>query len=103
MSWKPEIEHLRAREALAEKMGGEERVARQISQGKSTARARVDALLDDGSFHEIGKIAGVATYRADGEMDSFLPSNRVTGRGRIEGRPVGAGDPAIIESQFGRP
>lgn len=89
MSWKPEIEHLRAREALAEQMGGEERVARQLAQGKSTARARVDALLDPGSFHEIGKIAGVAEYHPDGSLKSYLPSNMVTGRGRIDGRPVG--------------
>ncbi|CAN1503821.1 COG4799 Acetyl-CoA carboxylase, carboxyltransferase component (subunits alpha and beta) [Caulobacteraceae bacterium] len=89
MSWKPEIEQLRAREALAEQMGGEERVARQLAQGKSTARARVDALLDPGSFHEIGKIAGVADYNSDGSLKSYLPSNMVTGRGRIDGRPVG--------------
>lgn len=89
MSWKPEIEQLRVREALAEQMGGEERVARQLAQGKSTARARVDALLDPGSFHEIGKIAGVADYHPDGSLKSYLPSNMVTGRGRIDGRPVG--------------
>lgn len=89
MSWKPEIDHLRAREALAEQMGGDERVSRQKSQGKLTARDRVDALLDPGSFHEIGKIAGVADYAADGSLASFTPSNMITGRGRIEGRPVG--------------
>lgn len=89
MSWKPEIDHLRAREALAEQMGGDERVSRQKSQGKLTARDRVDALLDPGSFHEIGKIAGVADYAADGNLASFTPSNMITGRGRIEGRPVG--------------
>lgn len=89
MSWKPEIDHLRAREALAEKMGGDERVSRQKSQGKLTARDRVDLLLDPGSFHEIGKISGVADYAADGSLASFTPSNMITGRGRIEGRPVG--------------
>ena len=89
MSWKPEIDHLRAREALAEKMGGDERVSRQKSQGKLTARDRVDLLLDPGSFHEIGKISGVADYAADGSLASFTPSNMITGRGQIEGRPVG--------------
>lgn len=88
MSWKPEIDELRAREALAEAMGGVERVERQIGQGKLTARARVTALLDEDSFHEIGKIAGVATYDDGGNLEAFQPSNMITGRGRIEGRPV---------------
>jgi acetyl-CoA carboxylase carboxyltransferase component len=95
MSWKPEIEELRAREALAETMGGAERVERQKAQGKLTSRERVTALLDTGSFHEIGKIAGVATYSADGVLETFQPSNMVTGRGRIDGRPV-----AIIADDF---
>lgn len=88
MSWKAEIEELRRREALAEQMGGEERVARQKSMGKLTVRERVGALLDPGSLHEIGKIAGKAAYGADNEMTSFLASNFVVGRGRIGGRPV---------------
>jgi propionyl-CoA carboxylase beta chain len=88
MSWEKEIEELRAREALAEHMGGEERVTRQKSLGKLTVRERVDALLDPGSFHEIGKIAGSAEYAADESLASFRASNFVVGRGRIAGRPV---------------
>jgi acetyl-CoA carboxylase carboxyltransferase component len=88
VSWQREIDELRAREALAEGMGGEERVSRQKAQGKLTARERVDGLLDPGSFHEVGKIAGRAEYGPDGTMLSYLASNMVTGRGRIDGRPV---------------
>jgi len=88
MSWRKDIEELRRREALAEQMGGEERVARQKSVGKLTARERVDALLDRNSFHETGKIAGRAAYGADNEMKSFLPTPFVVGRGLINGRPV---------------
>lgn len=88
MSWKPEIEELRRRETLAEEMGGEERVARQKSFGKMTVRDRVDALIDPGSLHEVGKIAGAATYGEDGAMESFRPANMVFGRARIDGRPV---------------
>jgi acetyl-CoA carboxylase carboxyltransferase component len=95
MSWKPEIEELRAREALAEAMGGPQRVERQKAQGKLTARERVLAILDVDSFHEIGKLAGVATYLEDGTLDTFVPANMVTGRGRIDGRPV-----AIIGDDF---
>lgn len=88
MSWQPEIDELRAREALAEQMGGADAVARQTGQGKLTVRARVDALLDPGSLHEIGKIAGSASYGPDGTLDSFRASNFVVGHGRIAGRPV---------------
>ena len=83
MSWRKDIEELRARETLAEEMGGQERVARQKSLGKLTVRERVDALLDPGSLHEIGKIAGQAEYGADGELLSFRASNFVVGRGRV--------------------
>lgn len=95
MSWKPEIDELRAREAMAETMGGPERVARQKAQGKLTARERVAALLDDGTFHEVGKIAGIASYNEDGSIAGFQPSNMVTGRGQVNGRPV-----AIIADDF---
>jgi acetyl-CoA carboxylase carboxyltransferase component len=88
MSWKKDIEELKRREALAEQMGGEERVARQKASGKLTARERVDAVLDAGSFHETGKIAGRANYSADNEMADFLPTPFVVGRGLIDGRPV---------------
>lgn len=88
MSWEKDIEDLRAREALAEAMGGEERVARQKSSGKLTARERVEALLDPGSFHEVGKIAGKAEYGADNQLASFLATPFVVGRGAIDGKPV---------------
>ncbi|MBU6373098.1 MAG: methylmalonyl-CoA carboxyltransferase [Alphaproteobacteria bacterium] len=88
MSWRKDIDELRAREAMAEEMGGGERVARQKSLGKLTVRERVDALLDPGSLHEIGKIAGEARYDADGALESFRASNFVVGRGRVAGRPV---------------
>jgi acetyl-CoA carboxylase carboxyltransferase component len=88
MSWKPEIDELHTRSSMAEAMGGPERVARQRDQGKLTARERVLALLDDDSFHEIGKLAGVASYNSEGQLETFQPANMVTGRGRIDGRPV---------------
>ncbi|HXU09071.1 MAG TPA: carboxyl transferase domain-containing protein, partial [Blastocatellia bacterium] len=55
--------------------------------GKLTVRERIDRLLDPGSFHEIGALAGQATYE-NGQLVSFIPSNFVMGTGRIEGRRV---------------
>lgn len=58
MSWEPELEELRRREALARRMGGEERVQRQHASGRLTVRERVGRLFDPGTFHEVGAIAG---------------------------------------------
>ncbi len=88
MSWQKAIEELRRRERLAEEMGGEEPVSRQRGRGKLTVRERVAFLADPGSFHEIGKIAGRASYGADDELSGFMPSNSVMGRARLDGRPA---------------
>src|SRR3990167_4228124 len=88
MSWEKSIEELRRRERLAERMGGDEPVERQRGRGKLTVRERVAFLADPGSFHEIGKIAGKAVYGPDDEIEAFTPSTSVTGRARIENRPV---------------
>jgi len=88
VSWQKEIDELRRREALARRMGGPEKVKRQHDGGKLTVRERVERLLDPGSFHEIGALAGWAKYGADGELADFTPANLVFGRGRIAGRPV---------------
>ncbi len=88
MSWKESIEELRRRERMAEKMGGEEPVSRQRGRGKLTVRERVSFLVDPGSFHEIGKIAGVATYDEDEKLESFMASNSVVGRATLDNRPV---------------
>jgi len=91
MSWKSELEELKRRKALALKMGGADKVKRQHDAGKLTVRERIEKLLDAGSFHEIGTIAGKATYDEKGEISDFLPANFVIGRGRIEDRPVVVG------------
>jgi acetyl-CoA carboxylase carboxyltransferase component len=88
MSWKKEIEHLREREKLGEKMGGEEKLARQHGAGKLDARERIMRLVDLGSFREIGKIAGKGSYDDAGELTDFAPSNFIFGRANIDGRAV---------------
>src|ERR671923_898706 len=91
MSWHSEMEELRRREALAEQLGGPERVKRQHDGGRLTIRERLDLLVDPGSFHELGKIAGKATYDRDNNLAGFTPSNFVFGRARVDGRPVVVG------------
>ncbi len=110
MSWEAEIEELRRREAFAKQMGGAEKVKRQHDGGKLTVRERIDHLLDKGSFHEIGTIAGRARYGDNGELQELSPTNFIFGRGKLDGRPVvvggddftvrgGAADAAIWQKQ----
>jgi len=88
MTWKPEIEELRRREAFAREMGGEEKIKRQHDAGRLTVRERLERLLDKGSFHEIGALGGVASYDTDGGLEHVRPANFLFGRGDLEGRRV---------------
>jgi acetyl-CoA carboxylase carboxyltransferase component len=90
MSWESEIEEIRRRRQLAEGMGGEEAIARQHAGGKLTVRERIAALLDEGSFREVGALAGRALYD-NGKLDAFRPSNFVFGTGRVNGRKLVVG------------
>lgn len=91
MEWQPEIEELEHRRSLARELGGVERVDRQRRSGKATCRERISALLDDGSFREIGSLAGWADRDELGRVESFTPANFVAGRGTVAGRPVMVG------------
>jgi acetyl-CoA carboxylase carboxyltransferase component len=91
MDWQEELAELRRREAMAEALGGPERVKRQHEGGRLTIRERLARLVDPGSFHELGKIAGRATYDAQNDLKTFTPSNFVFGRARLDGRPVVVG------------
>jgi acetyl-CoA carboxylase carboxyltransferase component len=78
-SWDPVLDHLARRRDGARAMGGEERLAKHRAAGKLDARARIDHLLDHGTFHEIGTLVG----REDEPADAL-----VMGSGQVEGRPV---------------
>ena len=88
MNWEKDVEELRRREALAERMGGAEKVARQHGRGKLDARARIAGLVDAGSFREIGKIAGAGRYDEAGDLADLTPSNFIFGRADVGGRPA---------------
>lgn len=79
--WGETLGDLEGRRRAARAMGGEARLAKHRAAGKLDARARVEALLDPGSFREIGTLVG-------GEVPS---DGLVGGSGEIEGRPVMVG------------
>lgn len=82
------LDELARRTALAQRMGGDEKVARHRSFGKLPVRERIAALADEGSFVEVGALAGSGRYDEEGRLVDFTPSNLVFGRARIGGRPV---------------
>jgi acetyl-CoA carboxylase carboxyltransferase component len=88
MAWKPELEELQRREALARQMGGPDKVKRQHDAGRLTVRERIDRMVDAGSFHEVGALAGVGEYDSHGHLKHVTPANCVFGRGKVDGRPV---------------
>ena len=88
MPWTPELDDLQRRTALAQLMGGADKVKRQHDAGRLTVRERISRLLDAGSFHEVGALSGIGEYDAQGGLVHVTPANCVFGRGRIAGRPV---------------
>ncbi len=82
------LELLQRKRAEAELGGGAERIQAQHDKGKLTARERLDALLDRGSFVELDRFV---THRSSdfGLADEkYLGDGVVTGHGRIDGRQV---------------
>jgi len=68
--------------------GGEKRIATQHKKGKLTARERVDLLLDEGSFEEIGKFVTHRSHEFGLEKQKILGDGVITGFGTINGRQV---------------
>lgn len=109
--WSAEVAEIERRRQLALAMGGPEKVARQRQDGKLTARERIEAMADAGSFQEIGALAGFASYDESGQATEVLPTNFIAGTARIDGRKIalgvddftrrgGAGDAAIHAKQI---
>jgi acetyl-CoA carboxylase carboxyltransferase component len=90
LSWIPEIEEIAQRHAWADEMGGATGVERQRSRGRLTVRDRISSLVDEGSFREVGKLAGSGVY-ADGKVLKVTPSFYVMGLAKIDGRDVAIG------------
>jgi methylmalonyl-CoA carboxyltransferase large subunit len=82
------VEDLRKRKDHLHQGGGPERLAKQREQGKLTARERIAALVDAGSFEEIGLFA---QHRQShfGMAGKEVPADGVvTGAASVDGRLV---------------
>ena len=84
----PRILELRKMRAKALEGGGEERIAKQKAKGKMTARERVIALLDPGTFNEIEPFITHQGDELDLLKEKFYGDGVITGYGQINGRTV---------------
>ena len=82
------IKHLLEERERALKGGGDKRIEDQHKKGKLTARERIDLLLDEGSFEEIGMFVQHRSSDFGLEKLKILGDGVVTGRGKINGRQV---------------
>ena len=68
--------------------GGQKRIDKQHQKKKLTARERVNYLLDEGSFEEMGMLVTHRTTDFGMEKQQFLGDGVITGYGTIDGRLV---------------
>ncbi len=68
--------------------GGAKRIERQHELGKKTARERVDAFLDPGSFIELDRLKTHRCIDFDMEKTKIPGDGVVTGHGTVDGRQV---------------
>ncbi|MBO0903370.1 acyl-CoA carboxylase subunit beta [Jiella sonneratiae] len=87
------IEKLEARRAEARLGGGQARIDAQHAKGKLTARERVEALLDPGSFEEYD------TFKTHRSTDFGMEAQQIPGDGVVTGWGTIDGRPAYVFSQ----
>jgi propionyl-CoA carboxylase beta chain len=82
------LEKLERMEALALQGGGQARTERQHQAGKLTARERIAALVDEGSFVELDKFVTHRCAEFGMQEQKVLGDGVITGHGTIAGRKV---------------
>ncbi len=82
------IADFRARREQALAPAGREALEKQIARGKGTARARIEMLLDEGSFVEFDQLAVHHSTSFGMEQKKLLTDGVVSGFGTVEGRQV---------------
>ena len=85
MSIDASLDELRVLKKQAQLGGGAQRIEAQHERGKMTARERIEAFVDPGTFEEIDALA--ADFDND-EGERFLGDAVVTGWGRVAGRTI---------------
>lgn len=82
------VSELHKKQSLAHEGGGLKRIERQHAKGKLTARERIEILLDNYSFEEIGMLVRHRSSDFGMENDRPYGDGVVTGYGTVDGRLV---------------
>jgi propionyl-CoA carboxylase beta chain len=82
------IKQLKKKQEEALLGGGEKRIDSQHKKGKLTARERLQLLLDEGSFEEIGMMVTHRSRDFGMEKEIYAGDGVVTGYGKVNGRLV---------------
>lgn len=88
MTMQEKVKHLLDLRVQARMGGGQKRIDKQHSQGKMTARERINKLLDEGSFEEFDMFVTHRCTNFGLEKETPLSDGVVTGYGTIDGRLV---------------
>lgn len=92
---KNKLEELSQKIEAAKLGGGELKIKSQHDKGKLTARERVELLVDEGSFDEIGMFVKHRAKDFGLEKQNYPGDGVVTGFAKIDGRPI-----AIFSQDF---
>ena len=68
--------------------GGEKAIEKQVAMGKLPARERIEAILDEGSFHEYDLFVSHQAREFDMDKKTLNADGVITGTGTIYGFPV---------------
>jgi methylmalonyl-CoA carboxyltransferase large subunit len=82
------VEDLRRKKEQLRQGGGADRLGKQKAEGKLTARERIDALVDPGSFEEIGLFAQHRQVNFGMAGKEAAADGVVTGAAAVDGRLV---------------
>ncbi len=88
MSTQEKIEKMLKKTEVILAAGGEKRVAKQHASGKLTARERIAALLDEGSFVELDRFVHHRCTNFGQEKKDLPGEGVTTGYGTVDGRLV---------------
>lgn len=92
---KNKLDELSLKKEAAKLGGGEQKIKSQHDKGKLTARERIELLVDEGSFDEIGMFVKHRAKDFGLEKQNYPGDGVVTGFAKIDGRPI-----AIFSQDF---
>jgi propionyl-CoA carboxylase beta chain len=85
---KNKLDELFLKKETAKIGGGEQKIKSQHDKGKLTARERIDLLVDEGSFDEIGMFVKHRAKDFGLEKQNYPGDGVATGFAKIDGRPI---------------